>query len=162
VTVSGADSVRVRVHLYERCFRRKPVKVVSADEVHVGVTHDTGGALGDVTDEARFCRTAVTCIWGVSDPSFEAQNLDRRVAGGVAHAPDVSCTVADSRADCDTGGTKRRPTHRSEIAHSQGHRPIDLYSTNVHAAARFDGEPHGQKGEHSSRVCVPPVFRQSK
>ena len=45
--------------------------------------------------------------------------------------------------DCDTGGTKRRPMHPSEIAHSQGHRPIDLYSTNVHAAARFDGEPRG-------------------
>jgi hypothetical protein len=70
VTVSGADSVRVRVHLYERCFRRKPVTVISADEVHVGVTEDTGGALGDVTDEARFCRTRATCIWGVSDPLF--------------------------------------------------------------------------------------------
>jgi hypothetical protein len=49
VTVSDADSVRVRVHLYERCFRRKPVERVPADDVHVGVTHDTGGALGDVT-----------------------------------------------------------------------------------------------------------------
>ena len=34
MTVSGVDSVRVRVHLYERCFRRKPVKRVPADEVH--------------------------------------------------------------------------------------------------------------------------------
>jgi hypothetical protein len=33
-----------------------------------GVMDDTGGALGGVTDEARFCRTTVTCIWGVSDP----------------------------------------------------------------------------------------------
>jgi hypothetical protein len=31
------------------------------------------------------------------------------MAEGVAHAPDVSCAVADSRTDCDTGGTKRRP-----------------------------------------------------
>ena len=36
-------------------------------------------------------------------------------------------------------------TNRSEVSH-------------VHAAARFDGEPRVQKGEHSSRVCVPPVF----
>ena len=41
---------------------------VPADEVHVGVTHDTGGALGDVSDEALFCRMTATCIWGVSDP----------------------------------------------------------------------------------------------
>jgi hypothetical protein len=68
VTVSGADSERVRVHRYERCFRRKPVKHVPAHQVHVGVTHDTGGALGDVTDEARFCRTTATCIWGVGGP----------------------------------------------------------------------------------------------
>ena len=68
MTVSGADSVRVRIHLYERCFRRKPVKRVSADEVHLSVTHDTGGALDGVTDGARFCRTTATCLWGVSDP----------------------------------------------------------------------------------------------
>ena len=42
------------------------------DEVHGGVAHDTGGALGDVTDEARFCRTTATCIWGVSDPPFSS------------------------------------------------------------------------------------------
>ena len=70
MTVSGVDSVRVRVHLYERCFRRKPVKRVPADEVHVGVTHDTGGALGDVTDDARFCRTTATSNRGVSDTHF--------------------------------------------------------------------------------------------
>ena len=67
-TISGVDPVRVRVHPYERCFRRKPVRRVPADEVHVGVTHDTGRALGDVTDEARFCRTTATWMWGVSDP----------------------------------------------------------------------------------------------
>jgi len=33
---------------------------VPADEVHVGITHDTGRALGNVTDEARFCRTTAT------------------------------------------------------------------------------------------------------
>ena len=80
MTVSGADSVRVRVHLYERCFRRKPVKRVPADEVHVAATYDTGGALGDVTDEARFCRTTATCIWGVSAPLF--QSAEPRQEGG--------------------------------------------------------------------------------
>ena len=44
VAVSDADSVRARVHLSERCFRPKPVKRVPADEVHVSVTQDSGGA----------------------------------------------------------------------------------------------------------------------
>ena len=48
VTVSGADSVRVRVHQYERCFRQKPDRRVPADEINGGATHDLGGALGDV------------------------------------------------------------------------------------------------------------------
>jgi hypothetical protein len=67
VTVSGADSVRVRVHPYERRFRRKPVKRVPADELHVGVTHDTCGALGDVTHEARFCYTRSAVLPDDSD-----------------------------------------------------------------------------------------------
>ena len=32
------------------------------------MAHDIGGALRSVMDEARFCRTTATCIWGVSDP----------------------------------------------------------------------------------------------
>ena len=77
---------------------------------------------------------------------------------GVAHAPDASSSAANSRADSDTGGTKRRPRQRSETTHSQGHRPIDLHPGNVHATACFDGEPRVEQGEHSSRVCVPPVL----
>jgi hypothetical protein len=68
MTVSGVESVRMRVQLYERCFRRKPDKRVPVDGVRAGLSRDTYGALGGVTDEARFCRTTATCIWGVSDP----------------------------------------------------------------------------------------------
>jgi hypothetical protein len=32
------------------------------------MAHDISGALRSVMDEARFCRTTATCIWGVSDP----------------------------------------------------------------------------------------------
>ena len=53
---------------------------VPADEVHVGVTHDTGGALGDVSDEALFCRMTATCIRGVSDPLFSS--AEPRQEGG--------------------------------------------------------------------------------
>jgi len=63
MTVSGVDSVRVRVHLYERCFGGKPARRVLVDEVDARVIYDIGGALRSVTDGARFCRTTVTRIW---------------------------------------------------------------------------------------------------
>jgi hypothetical protein len=50
VTVSGVDSVRVRVHLYERSIRPKPVSVFIADGNDAGTARDTSGALDDVTD----------------------------------------------------------------------------------------------------------------
>jgi hypothetical protein len=42
------------------------------DENDAGTEQGTGGALGDVTDRARFCRTAVTRFWGVSDLLFSS------------------------------------------------------------------------------------------
>jgi hypothetical protein len=129
VSVSGVDSVRVRVHLNERRFRQKPVKRVPSDEVHVGVTHDTGGALGDVTDQAWFCRTTATRIWGVSDPSFQAAEPRQEGGRGGRSRPRCLLTSVDCRAHSDPGGTKRRPLHCGEVAHSQGHRPGDLHST---------------------------------
>ena len=41
-------------------------------ENDAGTEQGPGGALGDVTDRARFCRTTATCIWGVSDPLFSS------------------------------------------------------------------------------------------
>ena len=46
---------------------------------------------------------------GRERPRKPARDRDRGVAEGVAHAPDCSFTAADSRAECDTGGTERRP-----------------------------------------------------
>jgi hypothetical protein len=43
--------------------------VLMLDGNSAGIARDTGGALGDVRDRARFCRTTVTRIWSVSDPS---------------------------------------------------------------------------------------------
>jgi hypothetical protein len=42
--------------------------VFTLDGNDVGPAGDNGGALGDVADTARFCRTTMTSIWGVSDP----------------------------------------------------------------------------------------------
>jgi hypothetical protein len=52
VSVSGVDSVRMRVHLYERCFRRKPVSCVLIDEVHAVVTPTTPAAHSAVSRNA--------------------------------------------------------------------------------------------------------------
>jgi hypothetical protein len=41
---------------------------LTLDGVDAGMIHDTVEPLRGVTDEARFCRTTATCIWGVSDP----------------------------------------------------------------------------------------------
>jgi hypothetical protein len=48
-------------------------------------------------------------------PKNPVRDRDRGVAEGVAHAPGVTFTFADSRADSDTGGTERRPMQCSEV-----------------------------------------------
>ena len=54
-----------------------------------GVKQDTGGALGDVTDEAQFCRTTATCIRGVSDPLFSSAEPRQEGGRGGRSRPDV-------------------------------------------------------------------------
>ena len=48
--------------------RKNLTDALAVDGNDVHTASDTGGALGDRRDRARFCRTTVTCIWGVSDP----------------------------------------------------------------------------------------------
>ena len=107
-------------------------------------------------DEAPFCRTTVTCIWGVSDPGNSARDRDRGVAEGVAHAPDAFVTAGDSRADCDTVDTKRRPLRRRELLQFQGHRLVDLVVPAGSCSATRRRKKLQGPGEHCSRACVPP------
>jgi hypothetical protein len=104
-------------------FRRNLTDALAVNANHVATASDTGGALGDGREIARFCRTTATCIWGVSDPlPAVAWGRDRGVAEGVAHAPDDSVTDPASRADCDTGGKERRAIDRGEVADRKVHR----------------------------------------
>jgi hypothetical protein len=103
-------------------FRENLTDALAIDANHVDTASDTSGAFGDGRDRARFCRTIMTCIWGVSDPPDRARDRVRGVAEGVAHAPDDSVTAPDSRADCDTGGKERRPIDRGEVADRKEHR----------------------------------------
>ena len=152
------NSERVRAHLYEREFRGKPVS-------RADCAHDRGCArvrfmrrTRQGQGHARFLRTNVTCIWGVSDPRKPVPGPCSGVAEGVAHAPDASITAADNCADCHTGGKQRRPIDSGEVADSTEHRPRH---PEVHSRSRpgsLNREPCMSRGDHCSRVCVPPAF----
>jgi hypothetical protein len=49
-------------------FRKNLTDAFSVDENGVDTASDTGRRTRRWHDRARFCRTTVTCIWGVSDP----------------------------------------------------------------------------------------------
>jgi hypothetical protein len=60
--------------------RKNLTDTLAADANDVDTASDTGGALNDGRDRARFCRTDATCSWGVSDPDFQA--AEPRQEGG--------------------------------------------------------------------------------
>jgi hypothetical protein len=158
-TISGMDSVRVRVHLYERCFRRKPVRRVPADEVHVGVTHDTGRALADVTDEARFCRTTATWMWGVSDPR---KTRSGTVIGGWQRGsltPQMPPSQLPTPALVATRAAQGAA--RCNAAKSYGVKDMveSVWRATTLTPSRVGGEHDATEGERCSRVCVPPCLR---
>ena len=108
MTVSGVDSVECAFTYMNAVFRQNLTVVFTVDGDHSGIAatpaaHSATLRTSEVPPDD--CDTHP----GVSDPPNRARDRDRGVAEGVAHAPDDSLTAADSRADCDTGGTERRP-----------------------------------------------------
>jgi hypothetical protein len=87
---------------------------------------------------------------GREDPRFSGR---RTPTGGWQRG---SLTVADSRADWDTGGIERRPLRRREIPQFQGHRLIDLVVMSGSRSGALRRKELQKTGEHCSRVCVPP------
>jgi hypothetical protein len=139
-TVGGDGAVPSQAEIRSQCAftcmnavsRKNLTDARAVDANDVDTASETGGAFGDGRDRARFCRTTAT------RPRCLAHHRDGR-------APSV------------TGGTKRRPLHCGEVAHSQGHRPIDL-SQPRSRRREFQQRAARPEGEHSSRVCVPPCF----
>jgi hypothetical protein len=78
-------------------FRQNLTDALAVDANEADTASGTGNTLADDHGRARFCRTNATCIWGVSDPRFRVPDLDRRVAEGVAHAPDVPSLLQTAR-----------------------------------------------------------------
>jgi hypothetical protein len=72
----GDDAVPSQVEIRCGCaftymnavFRKNLTDALAVVANDVDTASDTGGALNDGRDIARFCRTNATCIWGVSDP----------------------------------------------------------------------------------------------
>jgi hypothetical protein len=102
---NGAVPIRAEIQCegaftYMNAVSRKNLTgALAVDANDVDTAGDTGRALDDGRDRARFRRRRATCIWGVSDPENRVRDRNRGVAEGVAHAPDGSVTAADSRAD---------------------------------------------------------------
>ena len=91
MTVSGVDSVEVRVHLYERSFPAKPVSRVHVRRKrqrhrarHARLTRRCHGPSAVLPDDSD------THPGRERPPQIEARDRVRGVAEGVAHAPDVS------------------------------------------------------------------------
>ena len=80
------------------------------------------------------------------------------MAEGVAHAPDASFAFADSCADCETGGTKRRPMYRCEITRWQGHAASRIHVT-CRPSIVFERPPRATEGGTLlPRLCSPLLF----
>ena len=125
MTVSGVDSVEVRVHLYERSFPGKTCQSCSCStEMHSGIARDTARL-------TRRCHGPSAVLPDDSDthpgrerpPQIEARDRVRGVAEGVAHAPDVSRTAADGRA------RQRRGRHGAPPAAPRRSRSLAKTST---------------------------------
>jgi hypothetical protein len=156
VTVSGVDSVRVRVHLYERRFRRNPDTRIPAGEVRAGLSHDTGGARRDVTHGARFCRTTATCIWGVSDRLF--QSAEPRQEGGRGGRSRPRCSVHCCRQPrwLRHGRHRAPPAARREVVQAQGHGRVDVSPNQVDAVARLTASMMPERGNTAPASVFPP------
>jgi hypothetical protein len=150
------NSERVRAHLYERECRAKPVR-------------RRDGARERGAQGSRIMRrTRRLSKTGAVRPDERDIRLGRErpppsgpwgeeggMAGGVAHAPDASFTIADSRPDCDTGGTERR-----QLTASNQHIAKDIAGSvsrafKLTSPRRRRSVARGE-GEHCSHVCVPP------
>ena len=142
--------------LYEHDFPEEPDRRARVDANDLDAASDMGGALNDIRDRARFCRTKATCIWGVSDPRFSGR---RTSTGGWQRGsltPRLSLHCGRQRADCDTGGTERRRRGRTKPPHCEGpRRPVAPSAWMDLGAHALVNSVSG--GEHCSRVNVPPL-----
>jgi hypothetical protein len=111
--------VEVRVHLYQRSFPEEPDRRVrTRREWTVDTAPDKDCALSDPKDRARFGRTNVKCIGGVSDPWRAGRGAKKGAANWGSLTPRLSLCSAATTVPTETGGTERRrlQTGRGSLA----------------------------------------------
>jgi hypothetical protein len=152
-------SVRERVQLYERGFRRKPDRRVVVDEVDAGATPGHRRRTPQCHRQSAFLPDDSDMHLGRErPPENPSRDRDRGVAEGVAHAPDASVTTADSRADFDTDGEERRPFNASEGADYQEHRGSSAGQVGRPARELSRRTARGTQGTTAPASVVPPPF----
>ena len=149
----------MRVQLHERCFRRKPDKRIPVDEVRARLSHDTSGALGGVTDEARFRRTGSDIHLGRERPpktrpgtvigGWQRESLTPQMTPSLLlTAAPTATRAAQSAARC-IATKSHTATNMADQRGSQRRGPGRVICNEQLTTRR----------EHRSRVCVPPFVQ---
>jgi hypothetical protein len=91
--------------------RKNLTDALAVDANDVDTASDTGNALADDHDTARFCRTNATCTWGVSDPLRAGRGAKKGAANRGSRPTGRSVRLRQRRL-LETGGTERRRLQR--------------------------------------------------
>jgi len=163
VTVSGADSVRVRVHQYERCFRRKPDRRVSADEVCAGLSHDIGGALHAGTGQSAVPPDDSDKHLGRERPPFFKRGTSTGGWQRGSLTPQMSCSrqptaaLTLTRAAQSAARSRRHGTRRWRRTSPHPWRPSAYVDFAAHALPKRSAS----RGTLLPRLCSPLSFRRA-
>jgi hypothetical protein len=77
------------------------------------------------------------------------------MADRVAHAPDVSISAADRRADCHTGGKQRRPIDPAEVIDRAEHRRLKHSKRQTFQLCAEVRARAAKRGTQLPRPCSP-------
>jgi hypothetical protein len=138
-------------------FRRNLTDALAVDANDVDTASDTGGALAEVRDRARFGRTTATCIWGVSDPR---QLKHGAVIGGWQRGltPQMSPPLLLTAASTATrAGKSAALSTRAKLLIVRNIAKCDMPSRSRGPRVGLTNTRYTQ-GDHSSRVCGPPAL----
>ena len=160
MTVSGVDSVEVRVHLYERSFPAKPVSRVHVRRKqqrhrtrHARLTRRCHGSSAVLPDDSD------THPGRERPPRIEARDRVRGWQRGSLTPQMPPSLLLTAALDCDAGGTERRPLHRSEVATSQRTSPNSTrLATTLTPPRAWQRTARQGGGTLLPRLCSPSPF----
>jgi hypothetical protein len=104
--------------------RKNLTDTVAIDANDGDIASDTGGALNDRKDRARFCRTNATCTSGVSDPRFSGRQTSKGGWQGGSLTPQMSASCSRQPLTVTRAAQSAARRHRAEPAECERHRRI--------------------------------------